>query len=296
LSQLISVAAGYPSTQFDTKIPSLADTANIVEAFKLYHYGVDNFDGSGSPAANSIEDHLVSIRQRIEDIENTPSGGGIVTDEIPFDILKGDGSRSPLPEGYIWVDEDGSVTSITAAGTVTFQASEPSDPTHGQVWVDRDGSIATVVVTSDTITDIENDIDALYSASASLYSTINSASASLYSTINSASTTLSRELKVVEIDTKAANHNLQLSDLGKLLEFSSNSASAFVTIPTNASVAFLVGSTIGLFQSGSATVVIQGSGSVTVNSFNNDLTLGGRWAAATLIKRSTDGWLAIGNF
>lgn len=163
MSQLISVASGYASTQFDTKIPSLADTANIVEAFKLYHYGVDNFDGSGSPAANSIEDHLVTLRQRIEDIENTPSGGGIVTTDVPFDITKGDGSTSALPEGYIWVDEDGSVTSVTVAGTVTFQASEPSSPTHGQVWVDRDASIATVVVTSDTITNIENNITNLQS-------------------------------------------------------------------------------------------------------------------------------------
>ena len=168
MSQLISVASGYASTEFDTKIPSLADTANIVEAFKLYHYGIDNYDGSSPPAANSIESHLVDLQDRIVDIENTPSGGGIVTASVPFTITKGDGSQGALPEGYIWVDQDGSVSSVTSAGVVTYQASEPSSPVHGQVWIDRDASVATVVVTSDTITSIQNNISALVSASATL--------------------------------------------------------------------------------------------------------------------------------
>lgn len=172
MSQLISVAAGYPSTEYDTKIPSLGDAANIVEAFKLYHYGIDNYSGSTAPAANSIESHFVALETRIEDLENTPSGGGIVSASVPFTITRGDGTTGALPEGYIWVDEDGSVASVTAAGVVTFQASEPSSPTHGQVWVDRDASVATVVVTSDTITNIQNDISALISASATLSTNI----------------------------------------------------------------------------------------------------------------------------
>lgn len=66
MSQLVSVASGYGATQYDTKIPSLGDAANIVEAFKLYHYGLDNYDGSVSPAANSIESHLVNLKSIID--------------------------------------------------------------------------------------------------------------------------------------------------------------------------------------------------------------------------------------
>jgi hypothetical protein len=66
LSQLVSVASGYGATQYDTKIPSLGDAANIVEAFKLYHYGKDNYDGSSSPAANSIESHLVNLKSIVD--------------------------------------------------------------------------------------------------------------------------------------------------------------------------------------------------------------------------------------
>lgn len=66
MSQLVSVASGYGATQYDTKIPSLGDAASIVEAFKLYHYGKDNYDGSSAPAASSIEAHLVNLKSLID--------------------------------------------------------------------------------------------------------------------------------------------------------------------------------------------------------------------------------------
>lgn len=180
MSQQIKDAAGYPSTTFDTKIPSLSDAANIVEAFKLYHYGIDNYDGSVSPAASSMESHLDGLDVRIEDLENTPSGGGIVTASVPFVIIKGDGSEASIPEGYVWVDQDGEVTSVISAGVVTLTASEPSSPTHGMVWVDRDESVAATVVTQDTITDMQNQIVALNSQ------------------LNSASTILAAQISDIE--------------------------------------------------------------------------------------------------
>jgi hypothetical protein len=66
LSQLVSVASGYGATEYDTKIPSLGDAANIVEAFKLYHYGLDSYNGSVSPAEDSIESHLVNLKSLID--------------------------------------------------------------------------------------------------------------------------------------------------------------------------------------------------------------------------------------
>jgi hypothetical protein len=69
--QLISDVSGYTSTEFDTKIPSLSDTANIQEAFLLFHYGLDNYDGSIAPAANSLHSHLLDFDTRIDEIELT---------------------------------------------------------------------------------------------------------------------------------------------------------------------------------------------------------------------------------
>jgi hypothetical protein len=72
--QYLSDASGYEATQFDTKVPSLSDQANIVEAFKLYHYGLDNYTGSEAPAADSIHAHLEELDDRLVVLESTPDG------------------------------------------------------------------------------------------------------------------------------------------------------------------------------------------------------------------------------
>jgi len=72
MSQLISNAAGGQGTAFDAKIPELSDTANIVEAFKLYHYGLDNYNGETAPAEQSIFSHIKGLDERIDDLELVP--------------------------------------------------------------------------------------------------------------------------------------------------------------------------------------------------------------------------------
>jgi len=69
MSQLIGAASGYEEVLFDVRIPSLTDTANIVEAFKVYHFGLDNFNGDVEPAANSIHSWLKDFDERIEVVE-----------------------------------------------------------------------------------------------------------------------------------------------------------------------------------------------------------------------------------
>lgn len=146
--QLLSDASGYGATEFDTKIPSLNDQANIVEAFKLYHYGLDNYTGAESPSADSIHAHLLNFDTRIELQESTPSGGGVVQPTIPHLLVRADNSTTVLPEGYIWVDQDGTVPSVTSAGVVSYLNDEPTTPTHGQVWIDKDYNIAPVNISA----------------------------------------------------------------------------------------------------------------------------------------------------
>lgn len=69
MSQLIGAASGYEEILFDVRIPSLTDTANIVEAFKIYHFGLDNFNGDVEPAANSIHSWLKDFDERINTVE-----------------------------------------------------------------------------------------------------------------------------------------------------------------------------------------------------------------------------------
>ena len=69
MSQLIGAASNYEEVIFDVRIPSLTDTANIVEAFKAYHFGLDNFQGDVEPAANSIHSWLKDFDERINTVE-----------------------------------------------------------------------------------------------------------------------------------------------------------------------------------------------------------------------------------
>jgi len=70
LSRLISQASNYPQTEFDTRIASLNDAANIEEAFLLYHYGIDNYTGSTNPSVNSLHSHLKSLKEEISALES----------------------------------------------------------------------------------------------------------------------------------------------------------------------------------------------------------------------------------
>jgi hypothetical protein len=101
MAELISIAANYPSTEFNTLIPELTDPADIREAFLAYHYGVSNFDGSTDvPAAQSIHSHIKTFKDLLTSIgasavlslsgtanEITLSGStGFVTIGLPDDV------------------------------------------------------------------------------------------------------------------------------------------------------------------------------------------------------------------
>jgi hypothetical protein len=93
MSQLVSAAAGNSSyNTYDTKIPEILQTADIVEAFRLYHYGKDNFTNTDTPASNSIYSHLKTLQDNI----NAVLAKASYTSSAPA-----------APEtGRLWVDSD----------------------------------------------------------------------------------------------------------------------------------------------------------------------------------------------
>jgi hypothetical protein len=84
-----------------------------------------------------------------------------------------------------------------------------------------------------------------------------------------------------------------LTDNNKLVELN-NSASIAVTVPTNATTAFPVGTTINLLQTGAGQVTVSGAGGVNLN-YTPGQKLRTQWSSATLIKRATDTWVLIGD-
>jgi hypothetical protein len=55
---------------YKSKIPSFGDDASVVEAFRLYHYGIDNYS-TGSPAADSIEGNFLSISASVSSLNTS---------------------------------------------------------------------------------------------------------------------------------------------------------------------------------------------------------------------------------
>ena len=100
---------------------------------------------------------------------------------------------------------------------------------------------------------------------------------------------------IVALNTQAGTaYTAALTDVGKLINFTSGTAVAF-TIPANATVAFAVGDQINIYQGGTANVTITPAATVTVRSAGSKLKTDTQFAVATCIKIDTNEWIALGN-
>ena len=89
-------------------------------------------------------------------------------------------------------------------------------------------------------------------------------------------------------------YTLAASDAGDVVSF--NNASAItVTVPTNSSIGFPVGTQITLAQLGTGKVTVAGAVGVTVYSADSFLSLRTQYSSGTLIKLTTNTWLLIGD-
>jgi hypothetical protein len=110
------------------------------------------------------------------------------------------------------------------------------------------------------------------------------------------STTAAIDLgKLADISTnvQTASYTLVLADKNKLVEMDVASANT-LTVPPNSSVAFPVGSQIRVLQTKAGQCTLTAGAGVTING-TPGLKLRTQWASATLIKRATDTWVAVGD-
>ena len=97
------------------------------------------------------------------------------------------------------------------------------------------------------------------------------------------------------IDEKSASYTLALTDKNKFIKMSVTSTANTVTVPTNASVAFPIGSQIHIIQYGTGkTQVIPVSGTVTIYA-TPGAYLRAQYSAATLLKCDTNIWMLMGD-
>lgn len=89
-------------------------------------------------------------------------------------------------------------------------------------------------------------------------------------------------------------YTLVLADAGKIVDLNNASAITF-TVPPNSSVAFPVGTRIDIIQTGAGQVTVAAGVGVTINSKGAALKITGQWSAATLIQRSANLWVLVGD-
>ncbi len=94
----------------------------------------------------------------------------------------------------------------------------------------------------------------------------------------------------ITANTQTDDYTLVLGDAGKVIEMNAATTKT-ITVPTNASVAFPLGTIIEVYAMGAGTVTVAGDGGVTVRNAG-DLTE--QYATASLRKRDTDEWVLTG--
>ena len=92
---------------------------------------------------------------------------------------------------------------------------------------------------------------------------------------------------------QTSSYTLALTDDSKIIEISSPTA-VNLTVPLNSSVAFPVGTSITILQTGAGQITVVPVSGVIVNS-TPGLKIRTQWAAATLLKRATDTWVLMGD-
>ena len=97
----------------------------------------------------------------------------------------------------------------------------------------------------------------------------------------------------VDINTHTGTaYTLQLSDAGNLVQMNNSSANT-VTIPTNTSVPFPVGTRIIVQKYGTGDTTIQADTGVTLRDPNNQATITTQYDLRVLLKIGTDEWVVI---
>jgi hypothetical protein len=89
----------------------------------------------------------------------------------------------------------------------------------------------------------------------------------------------------------STSHVLSLPNASGIVEMSGGGT---LTVPTDTTVAFPIGTQIVILQTGTSQVTLSGQSGVTVNG-TPGLKLRAQWSSATLIKRSSNSWVALGD-
>lgn len=273
------------SSSYTTTIATLSDEASIVEAFKYYHQG----GLTGSPAANSVEQYFIDINDRADTIDTqigydgvSPTPNSVHSRLSSLETTVG----ASLAADYVKAIPSSNDTAATrnliqpaTSGVIPLSIQGVVGQTADlQQWKTSAGVVAKV-----------NNQGAVFSYDGTSMAQV----VTLSGTQTLTNKTLSNPISTIGTNVRTGSYTLVLSDQSKLIEYNSG-AKGIITVPTNASVAFPIGTYIVILQTNSGQVEVVGASGVTVN-FTPGNTTRTDWSMATLIKRGTDSWVLAGD-
>jgi len=291
---------GSSQAPYNTLIPSIADDADIQTAFRLYHYGSDTSLPENIPT-DSIAGHLSSLEQTKVDVVPTilnasADPNGILT--TGFYVQPGTPSGGSYPillSGLLTVVNNGSTIFQQYQVVGGSESGDTINPSNRVYWRHRVGTSFRPWRTYVDDADFAGLGDAIYSRTEDIeseYATKTEVSAfaatipTTYLTISEAD---ARGLVTENLQT--GDYTLQLSDANKVVAVN-NASSATVTVPTNESVAFPIGTIVNVYAMSNQTLSVAGQEGVTVR---NAGSLFERYVEVSLRKRANNEWVASGN-
>jgi hypothetical protein len=99
--------------------------------------------------------------------------------------------------------------------------------------------------------------------------------------------------QLVGVNLQAASYQPIISDVNKLILMNVAGANNF-TVPTNATVAFAIGTVFGVTQFGAGQTTLVAAGGVTINT-PSSLTTRAQYSTVVLVQTSANVWLAGGD-
>lgn len=182
---------------------------------------------------------------------------------------------------------DGTSAVAHSAGANVQHGVSARDFEEPNAFVNGTGVVTTALIADSAVTSVKIADGTIVNAD------INASAAIAQSKVATLVTDLAAKFPlVVSTNEETASYTLILSDAQKVVEMNVATANT-LTIPPNSSVAFPVGTSIFVVQTGAGQTTITAGAGVTVNSFIG-LKIIGRWAGCTLIKRAENTWVAVG--
>lgn len=279
---------GVPTSPYNTKIPAYDENADIQTALRLYHYGEDTTDPN-PVVANSIVGHLSALESaKVDKVPTTiPASANLETYTTTGYYIQPSAANANSGTNYP-SSRDGSgnlrffagVLKVVNSGNIVVQEYHTIGDTgfiiNRVFWKIRYANQWSSWVQFLAPSDVVAITDEEYYKKSATY------------TRTEANNTFAPRFFLENV--RNENYTLALDDINRIVSMSVVGGGT-LTIPTNASVAFPIGTVINVYnRSATEFLTIAGASGVTLR---NEGTIE-PYQEASLRKRGTDEWVASG--